>query len=68
MLYLIKKYFNEEFNGGTFGESWDFIKKYIRRTYIDRNGNEKILLVIKERKYRSFLAFQDIGSSQCFNM
>lgn len=68
VLDLIKKYFNDEFNGGTFGEAWDFIKKYIRRTYIDRNGNEKTLFVIKEKRYKSFLSFQDIGSSQYFNM
>lgn len=39
VLSLIRKYFNDEFNGNTFGEAWDFIMKYRGRTYKDEKGN-----------------------------
>jgi len=44
-IFIIEKYFNDEFKGSNFGEAWDFIQDYINRTYRDASGQEKRLFI-----------------------
>lgn len=59
-IFVIEKYFDDEFKGSNFGEAWGFILSYINRTYRDGSGQEKGLLISgkmdEAAKWEDFIA------------